>query len=245
MAAPPFIRVQCHVCAGETKHEVRHEDVERREWPETGEWLQEVYQLICCGGCGARSLRRITTSDIPSADKIELYPPRTTRKKPKWIADLVGINDALKELLDEVYVPLEGGAKRLTVMGARSVLEHIMVEHVGDSGTFEANIDAFHAQGHIGDAQRDVVKTVIDVGSAAIHRGYRPSDADLEATMDVMESVVKSIYIDKPAVQRIKLPPRPPRKTTSQPVGAQASRSGAVVATAPAAQPAAPASGTP
>jgi hypothetical protein len=81
----------------------------------------------------------------------------------------------LNDLLTEVYKALRNGMPRVAAMGVRAILETIMVEKIGDRGTFKANIDAFQAAGHIGQMQRTLVNSVLDVGGATIHRGYAPA----------------------------------------------------------------------
>ncbi|WP_414649130.1 DUF4145 domain-containing protein [Collimonas sp.] len=61
---------------------------------------------------------------------------------------------------------------RLAVLGIRALPEHIMVEKIGDQGSFEENLAAFHAAGSISSVQRSAMSPAIQAGHASMHRAY-------------------------------------------------------------------------
>lgn len=194
------IRIQCQTCVGKTRH-VR-------------KYVEEIspfshYELLRCAGCDSVTMRHMAWTD-DFEEIVTLYPPRSNRKKPDWIKEIDETEPSLKALLDEVYVAVDGNALRLTAMGIRSVFDHVMHEKVGDHGSFASNLTAFEEAKFISSTQKETLQIVIEVGSATIHRGFRPSAENIDAILGVMESVVKSIYLDHPNVQKIKIPPRPP-----------------------------------
>jgi len=66
-------------------------------------------------------------------------------------------------------------------------------------------------RGHIASKQRDNLETVIDAGSAATHRGFKPAQDLLDEMLTVMESVIRDHYITGPMLKTAKtlIPPRP------------------------------------
>jgi hypothetical protein len=84
-------------------------------------------------------------------------------------------------LLHEVHQAVRGNMRRLAAMGVRSLIEHLMISKVGDLGTFQKNLDAFHEKGYISLVERDCVRTLLDAGDAATHIhalfGERPNEA--------------------------------------------------------------------
>jgi len=46
--------------------------------------------------------------------------------------------------------------------------------------------------------QRDALDAVYEAGSAAMHRGFKPSVLEIELMMDAMENVLAAIYGIKP-----------------------------------------------
>ena len=84
----------------------------------------------------------------------------------------------------------------MAVMGVRALLEHIMIEKVGDQGSIGGNVKAFLAAGFVADANKGTFeKQVMEAGHAAMHRNYRPHMADLNILLDIVEALIASIYV--------------------------------------------------
>ncbi|MCZ0963912.1 DUF4145 domain-containing protein [Paracoccus sp. EF6] len=56
--------------------------------------------------------------------------------------------------------------------------------------TFNQKLDDLVAQGHITEADKEHVQTLVDAGSAAAHRGWRPSFNDLGVLMTALENFI-------------------------------------------------------
>jgi hypothetical protein len=128
------------------------------------------------------------------------YPPRTSRKKPEWLGEIFGPfwlgETEIEQLLSEIYIALHNGSLRLATMGVRALLEHIMIDKVGDKGSIGANITAFFEAGYVAKNDQTIFRDkVIEAGHAAMHRGSKPSAADLKVLVDLTESLIASIYI--------------------------------------------------
>lgn len=130
------------------------------------------------------------------------FPPRNiARTKPDWFEQL---NPDLRDIMEQTYSALHIGADRLVAMGARAALDQVITEKCGDQGTFKANVDEFVDRGFMSANLKETVLEALDVGSAAIHRGYKP---DLEAVSDVfgiVEAILHSTYILPAAGDRLK-----------------------------------------
>jgi hypothetical protein len=51
----------------------------------------------------------------------------------------------IADLLTEIYAAVNGGQHRLAAMGIRALLERVMINKVGDQGTFRGNLDELDA----------------------------------------------------------------------------------------------------
>lgn len=104
-------------------------------------------------------------------------------------------------------------------MGVRTVVDFIMRAEIGDQGTFEQKLDRLVADGLIGTRQRETLAVVVDAGSAAGHRGFRPANELIDAMLDTIETILHQLYIVGPMLQTMKtaIPPRPPRSTSPAP----------------------------
>ena len=217
------VQAHCNNCSGETRHFVLH--TTSRHWDhldgDGDPWAHEqaLYQTIRCCGCDEVKMKITSSSSGMYDTYVEYHPTAIFRRPPEWQSEiqLEGIlspfHKTLSDLLTEVYKALRNGMPRVAAMGVRAVLETIMVEKVGDRGSFKDNIDAFEAAGHIAQLQRARVNAVLDVGGAAIHRGYAPSEEDVIAMLNLTENLIESIYIHGSKIDAVagKVPPRPPR----------------------------------
>ena len=215
------IKSHCNTCGLDTDQIVLHE--------ETSSWTDEetdcdggtTLQMVKCAGCGTISMRSLSwhsefTDDYGAPElSIRLFPPRVFRKIPSWHSDLqvhLPGEKTISELLSEIYIALQYGLSRLAAMGIRALLEHIMIDKVGDKGSFGKNIAAFFAAGHISQVQKDIIEPVLDAGHASIHRDFKPKPETLIQLVDISETLVEVLYIQVHQAAAIKAatPPRKP-----------------------------------
>jgi hypothetical protein len=151
---------------------------------------------------------------------VHYYPSPVSRKKPQWLWWIEGEESkrALRDLFLEIYEAVAGGQLRLGAMGIRALLEQVMVEKVGDQGSFARNLDAFQAKGFISLVQRDAMSAILDAGHAVTHRAFNPRKEDLNTALDIAEGVFAAIYIHTEAATKIadRVPPRHPRPPKSR-----------------------------
>jgi hypothetical protein len=205
MSADPRKRtsVHCNRCGRATEHIVLHEEdrsvseqVERDIVVTAYHW----FRLIECAGCKDVAMEHIRGHsedwDPEGGQNLteEYFPPRTYRPTPKWLDELA-IPNYVRQSLGEIYIAVQNDARSLASMGIRALLEAMMVKKVGERGTFRENLDAFVLAGHVSLGQRTMFETTLEVGHAAMHRGFVPSAEALVACLDATEHVVQSLYV--------------------------------------------------
>ena len=153
------------------------------------------------------------------AEVLSYYPSPVSRKEPDWLLSFFDSGRDEKDwelsiLLHEIYQAVHGGQHRLAAMGIRALLEQVMVSKVGDLGSFEKQLNAFQAAGYISFIQRDAMKATLEVGHAAMHRAFQPTEQDLEVALDVVEGIMAPLYAHHSAAEKMaeRIPPRLPRK---------------------------------
>ncbi len=138
-----------------------------------------------------------------------------SRKKPEWLNELPS---DIKSVLSEVYIALHAESRYLATVGPRTVLDLLIVDKIGDSGSFKQKIKKLEDGGHITHAEAELIEAVIEAGSASAHRGYAPDTDSLNHVMDTLESMLDKLYIaegrqkrlaTQAAALRTKIPPRP------------------------------------
>jgi hypothetical protein len=211
VAETQITRAPCSRCLGETEHRILH-FVGRQEEDTVG-----GFSLLECAGCKSIVLREHWRWIHDGTQGVRYYPSPASRRAPKWAFQLTyGIDQnasAIGELLEEVYQAVRGGQYRLAVMGVRALIEQVLIDKVGDQGTFAKNLEAFHAADYISLVQRDALTEILDAGHAVIHRKYKPTEDDLETALDIVEGIIAAVYFHGEAAKNVgeRVPPRRPR----------------------------------
>lgn len=219
-------RFKCNNCLRKTNHEclAYHEESKHKG----GEiWLLDEYITSRCLGCGSISFihRNTWPTDDETETKVSIYPPRVARPMPTWIEDFDDLLDLfsprhehepeacpeIKKLMEESYTALQNNSGMLAAMGGRALLERLMLSKIEDQGSFANNVQKFHAEGFASDLDAQVILDMLDVGSAAMHRGHQPSEEDLSKIFNIIENLLYGILI-KPFESRSVASATPKRK---------------------------------
>lgn len=209
-------RIHCNTCGGKRDHlvvatrEQRHSETFNQQFDV--DWVI-VYDMLECAGCKEICVRKKVwcSEDAPyDGPEITYYPPRIERRLPEW-------KDALPTemaaLVVEVYAALQADSRSLAAMGARALIDMVIVKEVGDAGSFPQKLSALQEAGFLSTRNREVLEAVLDLGSAAAHRGYRPERDHLEAAIDIVENLLQATTLRKFVRElRRKTPRRSKRK---------------------------------
>ncbi len=203
----------CEPCGRETNHEILHSVVSRGEDESSQIWWYDEDQMIRCLGCGTvgiRHLHKFSEDDPEDGPRESFVPPRLMRRMPSWIED---VDAEVQSILQEVYGALRNGSSRLVAMGVRSLIDAVARDNVGDRGSFEESLRALKDAGLISETEKEILDVVVDAGSAAIHRGFRPNGGLIGPLLDAAERLINHVYISGPMLREAKknIPPRPER----------------------------------
>ena len=152
--------------------------------------------MLKCGGCDSVILRHTSCFSEDDEARVSYYPPSMFRNIPHWVNEMSRKNARYaRRLLTEIYIGVQNDLKMIAAMGIRALMEYVMVDSVGDQGTFSKNLSEFEKRGFISGKQREILEVVLEAGHATIHRAYQPSDEDLTTCIDIAESVLQSVYV--------------------------------------------------
>lgn len=190
-------RAPCSNCLTNTEHNVFFSV----DGGNVDDWCEPHYDLLECAGCKDISLRMVL-KHIDDTKSVHYFPSPASRKVPDWLS--VGyVARPLGSLLHEIYQATRGGQLRLAIMGIRALIEQVMVQKVGDKGSFLKNLDAFQQAGYVSLVQRDALNDILDAGHAAIHRAYQPKAKDIQIALDITEGVLAAIYVHADAAKEV------------------------------------------
>jgi hypothetical protein len=216
----------CNECGRTSRHTVR---AEYRQLDETDNGAFELlHSIMECGGCGMVSFRtRQWYSEMQDYTEdpnyqYTYYPPRIERAEPRWYGVLP---DDIQVVLGETHDAFYNEYRVLAAIGIRTVLDLAIVGKIGDVGPFARKIDTLVTRSLITDREANLLKTALDVGSAAAHRGYEPAIDHLRIVVDIMQSILKALYVTElkdGALQRAadevsrRVPPRSGHRDSQQ-----------------------------
>lgn len=198
----------CNHCKQRTKHFVVASCLKRDEVPEDNTiYWEDRYDMLECCGCGTASLKHQSLFSEEPEIEINYYPPRIARSLPRWRWTLP---QQIGGILNEVYAALQADCRTLALMGARAIMDLVIIDKVGDVGTFAQKLEELERQGFVGTQNRLFLAAALDAGNAATHRGYTPESEDINHVMDIIENLLQAVYALERAAQRLKrsTPPR-------------------------------------
>lgn len=207
------VRIHCNSCSRETNHAVLAtntafgEDTDHEHGPFEE---KDTLEILQCLGCEERTVRRSFEHEVYGEGTSEFYPPRISRRTPLWKDKFP---KQILAVVEEVYRALQSNSPRLAMIGARTIIDLVILDKVGDVGTFAEKLAALERQGYVGRKNREFVEAAIEAGSAAAHRGIASEIGDLNRVMDIVESLLESVYVLEELAQRIRqsTPARPSR----------------------------------
>jgi hypothetical protein len=205
------IKAPCIMCARVTAHHV----LAKQDRSDEEQDISDKYYFLACAGCGAVSMANLWNTG--GDNEARYYPSPISRKPPEWLWRLRFLFDnsetPLGELLHEIYEAVQGKQHRLALMGIRAFFEQLMIAKVGDQGTFNRNLNKFLEEGFIAKIQLTAIEHILESGHAAIHRGYKPVEHDLNTALNLVEAITETIYFHEEEAKEVasRVPPR--RKT--------------------------------
>jgi hypothetical protein len=211
--AKKLTRSHCNTCGRETNHHIiAHKHIPGSQFGEnygTIHWIDD-YELLECAGCETVHMRHTSWFEPTDETIVKTYPPPVARRQPNWLRRTP---TGVRTLMRQVYSALDSNSRGLALMGARAVVDIVLVEKVGDCGGFLEKLQAAETTGVIGSKNRNVLAVALDAGNAAAHRGYQATADDVNAVMDIVENLLQAVYHLESLADRLKQTTPPRQKT--------------------------------
>lgn len=221
----PFLRGHCPECGPNRLAESMGSHLVREVDEQTGVWFEIDYHILKCRGCEEVYFR---TSSAFSEEyeheyielmdefetiyprKVQYWPAATSRKEPDWASDLRGTDMILRELFADIYVALNNDLRILAAIGLRTAFDRASeILNVDPKISFSQKLKGLMEAGKIGRDEVEILGVLTDAGSAAAHRGWKPSESDLNTMMNIFESFIhRSFILQSEARKLIKSVPK-------------------------------------
>lgn len=200
----------CPSCGPDRSADVVGSHVEKWDDEDSMVWSKKTWRILKCRGCETVFVQ---TTEIFSEDtrhwrdesgewheeldeKISHWPAPSRRTAPEWSAKLSAFDNILGSLFEDVYGALNGGLAVPAAVAMRTVFDRASeVLGVNSSLSFEKKLANLHSLGKISADEKDTLSTLVDAGSAAVHRGWRPKPAELEIMVLLTEAFLHRNFV--------------------------------------------------
>ena len=175
-------------------------------WWNNDSWSgTDEYLILRCCGCNAVYVRRDSACEeiyevhhdsqgngYVTHPKTNAYWPSPPRRQiPKWVRQLDWTDKTLADLLRDVYKAINEDLEVLATIGMRIVFDRASeLLGVNPETTFANKLEQLVGNGHIGLSERKALDVLTNAGSAAAHRGWKPTEYQLDALATIMEQFV-------------------------------------------------------
>ena len=140
-----------------------------------------------CQVCGQGRLQVVMWNSENDHSPPIYFPNPECRRPPEWLGTL---EQPLRTLMKEVYAALDAGMYAVAIMGVRSVLDIWVSKQTSGKNNFPMKLSELATQGALSARQVEILDGVFDAGSAAAHRGYRPSLPDALSATEAIENLL-------------------------------------------------------
>jgi hypothetical protein len=172
------------------------EDADLEDNPETGEPFWAVNERVTYWPSPTRQLGR-------------------WRSPPRWFGFLSDCPELslgfasdypdLARLLGELYTALDNNLDILATIRMRTVFDCASQKLGTDPNqNFAEKLKELTAGNKIGGEEKEMLSVLADAGSAAAHRGWRPTKDDIHHLMDALEAFLKRAFVLKHHIRRVK-----------------------------------------
>ena len=193
-------RFNCRICQRETGHwPIANGPVKGSVIQLQGqETSSQTFQVVQCRDCGATTYcldthvhpgPMIGDSYIQQTD---YFPPVPLRIKPEWYNRLT---EGYRAVLGEIYEAIDSSLFFLSSTGTRTALDQLIVEQIGDAGSFKDKITKLVDSKIIDNTEGEMLLAVLNAGSASAHRSYRPNPKTINHMMDILEAIFYKLLI--------------------------------------------------
>lgn len=220
------IKAPCPTCRSDRNADVLFNFKDLWEDDDENVWCKTDHRILRCKGCDSVYFQKVTTfsedleyvrnaatGDFEGVigEKFEYWPALSKREKPVWSFGPAFNDQNLSSLFDDIYVALDNDLHVLAAIGIRTVFDRASELLGVDPGlTFNKKLDKLVDEGKIGTEERTTLAILTDAGSAAAHRGWRPSPEDLDTMMSLVEQFLHKSFISGQAANSLRaaVPPR-------------------------------------
>ncbi|SMR70726.1 protein of unknown function [Aliiroseovarius halocynthiae] len=222
----------CPNCGGPRKVDTRYEQLDYWEEGHAAISGHEEYYVFQCRGCETVFFAQ---SSSCSEDYFHAYDPDTGDEEliwnyrsqfwpqvedstpPSWAGfELRRADETLADLLDGIYNCTRNDMPIFAAIGCRTALDRVSeLLGVDPSLGFSEKLEALRRNGYISGKQKGMLQILIDAGSAAAHRGWKPERQELSTMIEILEALIRDRFVLGADAKRLEASIPSKQKTSS------------------------------
>lgn len=190
--------IACLKCGGGPKNHAIRATYES-QWGNDDIQGGTVHSICECMGCNSvRFVARHWCSEAQDMETGECWTgmdvyPQTPQCRRAPI-DTSDFPPKVATIYAETVTATNAGANTLAGGGLRAIVEGLCIDQGVSGGTLEKKIDDLVGRGLLAKPQAELLHEERYLGNAALHELERPSEQDLTDGLDIVESLLTSIY---------------------------------------------------
>lgn len=209
-------KLPCSACDLKTNHIVIKSVGNR--WSETDyhsysiEGL-EMFEIVKCQGCENYSFRSTSTNsedcftDNETGEDIypdheHVYPNRLEGRK--LLQNTQYLPFEIQKVYKETHGALCSKFNVLAGVGIRTIAESVCKEEGAQGANLERRIDDLSAKGILTNQEAVTLHSTRILGNRTAHEIITPKDEELDVAMDIIENIIKTVYIIPKKAERLK-----------------------------------------
>jgi hypothetical protein len=108
-------------------------------------------------------------------------------------------------LLGELYKALDNGLPILATIGMRTWFDCASQKLGADPNqSFAEKLKELTAGNKIGGEEKEMLSVLADSGSGAAHRGWKPTEDEIDHLMDALENFLERAFVLKHNIRKVK-----------------------------------------
>ena len=218
------IKVQCNNCNSETNHKVAAEHKTEGIYDVNDDF--EIhwggkYQIIECLGCNSISFKKETwhsedydpRTGMPEINE-EIYPEREGSSTRELAFKTLEIPIDVARIYEETIKAINSKLHLISAIGLRTLVEAICIDQERNEKDLEKKIDGLVIMGLLSKEQAKFLHKLRFLGNIATHEITPPTGRELVAAIEIIETLIKTIYILPHLDKEIKTKKKPSAKKT-------------------------------